>query len=66
MALKFVKIAKIGEKIQSENTSRKVQTFQSEFFFEKCSYKLLIEINILKVIKGMSIFRYSFVIPLTV
>lgn len=48
-----VKIAKIGEKIVSQNTSKSVKVFQDEFFFENSSYKLLIEIDILKVIKGI-------------
>ncbi|XP_055320162.1 E3 ubiquitin-protein ligase SHPRH [Sitodiplosis mosellana] len=54
MASDQVKIAKIGEKIASTNTSKTVQVFQNEFFYDKSSYKLLIEIDMKKVIKDMN------------
>lgn len=48
----LVKIAKIGEKIVSQNTSRGVKVFGNEFFFNQSSFQLLLEIDIRKVIKG--------------
>lgn len=50
-----VKIAKIGEKIQSKNTSRSVKVFDDEFFFGNASFKLLVDVDILKVIKGSNV-----------
>lgn len=53
MAVEFVKIAKIGDKIRSNYTSRSVKLFQDEFFYGNESFKLCMEIDILKVIKGL-------------
>lgn len=50
----FVKIAKIGVKIVSENTSKSVKVLNDEFFFGNYSFRLVIEVDILKVVKGMS------------
>lgn len=52
MALECVKIAKIGNKTASKNTSKGVKVFDDEFFYGNNSFKLLIDVNILKVIKG--------------
>lgn len=51
-----VKIAKIGKKIISQNTSRQVKVFDDEFFYKNASYQLLIEVDILKVLKGSNVF----------
>lgn len=51
-----VKIAKIGNKIVSQNTSRQVKVFDDEFFYKNASYHLLIEVDILKVLKGSNVF----------
>lgn len=48
-----MRIAKIGVKIQSKSTSRIVKVFQNEFFFENSSFKLQIEVDIKKVLKGL-------------
>lgn len=52
MSSETVLIAKIGKKILSENTSRSVKVFGNEFFYENCNFKLLVEVDIRKVIKG--------------
>lgn len=53
MASNFVKIAKIGEKTASANTSKEVKVFDDEFFYGNSSFKLQIDIDILKVMKGL-------------
>lgn len=53
MAADLVKIAKIGEKTLSEKTSRNLRVFNDEFFYNDSQFKLVIDIDIAKVIKGM-------------
>lgn len=52
MALELVKIAKIGEKNIIQKTSSNVKLCKNDFFYRKCSYKLIVEIDIQKVLKG--------------
>lgn len=52
MSLEYVKIAKIGKKISTQNATRQIKVYQNEFFFENCNFRLEIDIDILKVIKG--------------
>lgn len=53
MASDLVKIAKIGEKIITQKTSSNVKLCKNDFFYRKSSYKLCVEIDIQKVLKGM-------------
>lgn len=53
MAADLVRIAKIGEKTHSDKTSRDLRVFDDEFFYNHSQYKLLIEIDIARVLKGM-------------
>lgn len=53
MASNLVRIARIGEKISSEKISKNSRIFDGEFFFNGLQFKLLIDIEIRKVIKGM-------------
>lgn len=53
MATEFVKIAKIGQKITSQSTAIAVRTHHNEFNYKSSVYKLLVEVDIIKVIKGL-------------
>lgn len=53
MAANLVRIAKIGEKTHSDKTSRDLRVFDDEFFYNHSQYKLLIDIDIARVLKGM-------------
>lgn len=53
MASDLVWIAKIGEKTHSDNTSKNQRIFDDEFLYKNLQFKLLIDIDIGKVIKGM-------------
>lgn len=53
MASDLVKIAKIGEKVITQKTSSNVKLCKNEFFYRKSSFKLIVEIDIQKVLKGM-------------
>lgn len=53
MAANLVRIAKIGEKTLSDRTSINLRVFDDEFFYKNSQFKLLIDIDIGKVIKGM-------------
>lgn len=57
MATNFVKIARIGVKTLSDKTSKNLSVFDDEFFYRNAQYKLPIDIDIGKVIKG--IYLYS-------
>lgn len=57
MAADLVRIAKIGEKTHSDKTSKNSRIFDDEFFYNNSQYKLLIDIDIAKVLKGMLKFR---------
>lgn len=60
MSKKFVTIAKIGEKVNLNNISHTNKVFRDEFNFERKSYKLLLDIDISKVLKGNVKKSYSF------
>lgn len=53
MAADLVRIAKIGEKTFSDKTSKNLRVFDDEFFYKNSQFKLLIDIDIEKVIKGL-------------
>lgn len=53
MNKKFVAIAKIGEKINSTKKLHTNKVFGDEFNYDRKSYKLLLDIDISKVLKGM-------------
>lgn len=53
MAADLVRIAKIGEKIHSDKISRNLRVFDDEFFYNNLQFKLLIDVDIAKVIRGM-------------
>lgn len=52
MSDKFLFIARVGEKVDLKNTLNTNKVFDDEFSFERKSYKLLLDIDISKVIKG--------------
>lgn len=53
MPADLVRIAKIGEKILSDKKSENLRAFDDEFHYKNSKFKLFIEIDIVKVIKGM-------------
>lgn len=57
MAADLVRIAKIGEKTHSDKTSKNSRIFDDGFFYNNSQFKLLIDIDIAKVLKGMLKFR---------
>lgn len=55
MAADLVRIAKIGQRTHSAKTSKDLRVFDDEFFYNNLQFKLLIDVDIAKVIKGMLI-----------
>lgn len=55
MAADLVRIAKIGQRTHSAKTSEDLRVFDDEFFYNNLQFKLLIDVDIAKVIKGMLI-----------
>lgn len=54
MAADLVRIAKIGEKtLSDETTTKNLKVFEDEFFYKNSQFKLYIDIDIGKVIKGL-------------
>lgn len=53
MAADLVRIAKIGEKTHSDKTSNNLRVFDDEFSYNNLQFKLLIDIDIAEVKKGM-------------
>lgn len=52
MAADLVWIAKIGEKTLSDKFPKNLRVFDGEFLYKNSQFKLLIEIDIGKVIRG--------------
>lgn len=52
MALEFVKIAKIGNKTASKNITNNIKVLNDEFLYANDSFNLVIDVDILKLIKG--------------
>lgn len=52
MEEKNVKIAELGVRIESEQKSKKTKIFNDEFRWKNQNYKLLHEVDILKVFRG--------------